>query len=707
MGANAIAHAAGAAAEFWLAAMGRTLVATAAAALFVFVLCRVWRKMPPRVRHWLWWLVCAKGLLTLILPFGFNLAVLPAAKQVVPAQYGPTAAAVSTPDRILPNSTLTTAAPAISQAGVSSGPAVLSQESSAPYLAEGLMALWLTGVIAGLVRMAIQARNTRRCIVQATEWPDWAADCARQMAEDLHLPRVPRLRQAPDISSPYVTGIFRPTLLAPADLMQTVSSDELKMIVAHEMSHLRAADLWLSWAPGAAALLLFPFPHIWFVVREYMAAREEACDADAIRYGNPSRYARMLVLVAGRSTAQTGAVAMSSGHRVLRRRLLTIANGTNHHPAAIRFGTAICLACAGGLVPFRLAARIADPPRPKADPFAATQFTITDIGPLAEDGDGAVSLNDRGDVGLVANGHAEIIRQAEREALGGLPHYKRDALIAVNNTGGVVAACYNYGMYPHGYVHSDSNAPLSGVPGFKYTSATAINDSGQIAGSVQNGRTDAQGAEVAHAVVWTGGEPVTLGALGGDYSRALGINNSGDVVGKADLPRAYFAASLHGYSRRTHAFVWSGGRMTDLQTLGGDNSLACAINDHGQSVGYSETPAGEVHACLWQNGLPVDLGALAGGARSEAVAINNQGIAVGDSDTDATGSTCATLWHAGRPIDLNTRLIDSRDWQLTQATAVNNGNQIAGIGVKNGRRHAYLLTPVTAPAIAHAMVAKS
>ena len=689
MEANAI----GEAAEFWLNAMGRTLTATAAAALLVFTLCRIWRRMPPRVRHWLWWLVCAKGLLTLALPFAVSLAVLPAAAPVIPEQYGPMASAVKSMEHAPAAAAIPSAPPTAAQIGVSPKPPTPPQGLPAPYLSEALMALWLVGVLAGAVRMARQSGSSRRCIAQATEWPDWAADCARKMAVDLKLSRVPRLLQAEGIASPYVAGVIRPTLLAPVDLMRTVGPDELRMIVAHEMSHLRAADLWLSWIPGAAALLLFPFPHIWIAVREYIAAREEACDTDAVRFGNPARYARMLIEVAGRSAAQTGAMAMSSGHRVLRRRLLTIAGGTSCHPAAIRLGTAVCLACAGGLVPFRLAARTADPPRPRPDPFAATRFTVTDLGPLADGSDGAISLNDHGDVGLVANGHAQVIRQNTRMALGGLPHYRRDAAVAVNNAGAAVAACYNYGMYPHGYVHGDGNTALGGVPGFRYTSAAAINDAGQIAGSVQNGRTDAQGAEVAHAVMWTAGEPVTLGALGGDYSRALAINSSGDIVGKADLPRAYFAASLHGYSRRTHAFLWRGGRMTDLQTLGGDNSLACGINDHGQTVGYSETQGGDVHACLWQNGTPVDLGALPGGSRSEAVAINNQGIAVGNSDTDVTGNTRATLWHAGRSIDLNARLIEQGGWQLTQAMAVNNRNQIAGIGMRDGSRHAFLLTP--------------
>ncbi len=40
--------------------------------------------------------------------------------------------------------------------------------------------------------------------------------------------------------------------------------------------------------------------------------------------------------------------------------------------------------------------------------------------------------------------------------------------------------------------------------------------------------------------------------------------------------------------------------MVDLGTLGGAWSFAWAINDSGQVVGLAETVSGEYHACLWQ-----------------------------------------------------------------------------------------------------------
>jgi probable HAF family extracellular repeat protein len=53
--------------------------------------------------------------------------------------------------------------------------------------------------------------------------------------------------------------------------------------------------------------------------------------------------------------------------------------------------------------------------------------------------------------------------------------------------------------------------------------------------------------------------------------------------------------------------------MIDLGTLGGNFSVATAINTQGEVVGGSYTVDGPMHAFLWQSGTGmVDLGTLVG-----------------------------------------------------------------------------------------------
>jgi uncharacterized membrane protein len=151
----------------------------------------------------------------------------------------------------------------------------------------------------------------------------------------------------------------------------------------------------------------------------------------------------------------------------------------------------------------------------------------------------------------------------------------------------------------------------------------AISNTGLIAGETENDAKDSlTGGPISLGVLWKGGEIISLGTLGGNESGAVGVNDWGDVVGGAltkvseTAPNGYpyYDVFLFGYGTTSHAFWWNGGKMHDLQTLGGFNSIALFVNDFGQIAGASdvdsksntnqaENPGGPtVHPFLWQGG---------------------------------------------------------------------------------------------------------
>jgi probable HAF family extracellular repeat protein len=193
--------------------------------------------------------------------------------------------------------------------------------------------------------------------------------------------------------------------------------------------------------------------------------------------------------------------------------------------------------------------------------------------------------------------------------------------------------------------------------------AQAINAAGQVVGSFINGGN-------TRAFLWSKGVLWDLGTLGGETSRALGIDSAGNVVGSAQ-----FAPGSTG-----HAFLWSKGVMRDLGTLGlpSGASQANAINAAGQIVGVSSTAKpGHIHAFLWQNGAMTDLGTL-GGGYSNALAISPLGDIVGESK-NAAGRVHAVLWSKGKMTDLGTL-----GGNKSQAFGINRDGRIVGSSTRIG-----------------------
>jgi probable HAF family extracellular repeat protein len=219
------------------------------------------------------------------------------------------------------------------------------------------------------------------------------------------------------------------------------------------------------------------------------------------------------------------------------------------------------------------------------------------------------------------------------------------------------------------------------VPGAS-SEAFAINDSGAVAGW-----SSAAGGGGQHAFLDSGGKMTDLGLLpgeGGIYTAASGINNSRQIVGSGDN-----AAS------EERAFLYSNGKMTDLGTLGGPQAAAYSINNVGQIVGWAQTSSDATHAFLDRGGKMTDLGAY--NIDTVAEAINDSGVIVGQTyGVDTTGSPFnhAFMYTGGHFQDLNSLIPAGSGFELTDATSINHSGQIvANAYTTNGQRHALLLNP--------------
>jgi probable HAF family extracellular repeat protein len=145
-----------------------------------------------------------------------------------------------------------------------------------------------------------------------------------------------------------------------------------------------------------------------------------------------------------------------------------------------------------------------------------------------------------------------------------------------------------------------------------------------------------------------------------------------------------------------HAVIWRGDAITDLGTLpGGMRSRALALNERGEIVGFSEAEGAETHAFLYANGRMQDLGSL-GKDPVRANAINNHGQIVGASGINAFARH-AFLWESGKMKDLNKLLVPGGGWRLEKAMDIDDAGQMLCVGTQpsaSGVHHLLLLKPV-------------
>ena len=129
---------------------------------------------------------------------------------------------------------------------------------------------------------------------------------------------------------------------------------------------------------------------------------------------------------------------------------------------------------------------------------------------------------------------------------------------------------------------------LGTLPGGTVSQAVWNTDSGLIAGWSENGETDptAPGFAELRGVLWRNDKIIDLGVLpqGGYESLATAVNNRGQVVGWA-FNLVPDSCSLIGFPTQSRAFLWQNGAMQDLGTLGGPDAIAELINDRGQISG--------------------------------------------------------------------------------------------------------------------------
>jgi beta-lactamase regulating signal transducer with metallopeptidase domain len=141
-----------------------------------------------------------------------------------------------------------------------------------------------------------------------------------ELQRRLRLSRVVQYCESLQLQAPAVVGWFRPVVLLPVSALTGLSAQQLELVIAHELAHVKRLDSFVNLFQIAAETLLFYHPAVWWLSKRIRAERENCCDDVAISVcGNAVEYARALAAMAEWQSAP--ALAMAANRSPLAERV--------------------------------------------------------------------------------------------------------------------------------------------------------------------------------------------------------------------------------------------------------------------------------------------------------------------------------------------------------------------------------------------------
>ena len=142
-----------------------------------------------------------------------------------------------------------------------------------------LLAVWLLGSLCGTARLIWFHAQLMRLRHESEVPPAALSELANEIQKRLAVHRGFRLRISEETHSPFVCGVWRPVIMLPRQLVETLSNGQVAALLRHEMAHLRGNDLL--WSAGWRWLQVVGWFHplVWRVA----AAHSFACEQEADR----------------------------------------------------------------------------------------------------------------------------------------------------------------------------------------------------------------------------------------------------------------------------------------------------------------------------------------------------------------------------------------------------------------------------------------
>ncbi len=283
-----------------------------------------------------------------------GLLLLPALNRATPAWRVAVSPALSAaiPDPVTHDSPAARATPvALAAADTSVAPTPVTGVIKSPTLATGpsvsikaaALMLWMLVTAFLIGRVALSHRQAHRLLDTAAEpvSEDWRRLVDETRAR-LRISRAVGVHLTDAVTLPAVIGVWRPTLLLPADADEW-NDDMRRVVLLHELAHVARWDAMRQLVERTVCAVYWCVPLAWLAARRSSALREQACDDVVLRAGvEAPAYAARLIDLARQATGVPMAALSMAQPSQMSSRVRRILNPAIHRgvlslPAALAF----------------------------------------------------------------------------------------------------------------------------------------------------------------------------------------------------------------------------------------------------------------------------------------------------------------------------------------------------------------------------------
>lgn len=155
--------------------------------------------------------------------------------------------------------------------------------------------VWSLGVMVFALRLALSCRHVAALRRMGHAAEGQLVDAVSLLARRMKVGREIRVLISTVAESPSVIGWLRPAILLPAATLAGLEPEQLQVVLAHEIAHIRRHDYLVNLIQTLVETLLFYHPAVWWVSMRIRHERELCCDDAAVAMcGDAVFYARAL-----------------------------------------------------------------------------------------------------------------------------------------------------------------------------------------------------------------------------------------------------------------------------------------------------------------------------------------------------------------------------------------------------------------------------